>query len=87
MVCTIRKSALLFSVAFWAAVAPESVNAQAATGCTRDTAAPSMVVPIRPRDEPAGTTATPNVYRSYPPGYQSPNIRLRRIRPVNPNPK
>ena len=79
-----RKSILVLAIIL-SAVSPESAVAQAATGGTRDTAAPPMVVPIRPRNEPAGSTAVPNVYRSYPPAYHSPNIRLRRIHPVNPN--
>ena len=44
---------------------------------------PSMVVPIRPRNEPVGTTAVPNrstVQQPYAP-------RLRKIRPANPPPK
>lgn len=80
-----RQSILFLTIVFCAVAWSEALMAQAATGGTRDTAAPSMVVPIRPRDEPAGTTAVPNVYRSYPPGYQSPNIRLRRLRPVHPS--
>lgn len=32
----------------------------AATGGTKDTGSPTMVYPIRPRDEPAASTAVPN---------------------------
>jgi hypothetical protein len=43
---------------------------------------PTMVVPIRPRDEPAGSTAVPN--RSY----QQPYVpRFRRIYPAQRLPK
>lgn len=81
-----RKSSLILILAFYAVVSSESAaTAQAATGGTNDTASPSMVVPIRPRNEPAGTTAVPNVYRSYPRAYQTPNIRLRRIHPIRPD--
>jgi len=45
---------------------------------------PTMVVPIRPRNEPVGTTAVPTwsrqPYQPYVPG-------LRRIRPAYPPPK
>jgi hypothetical protein len=38
----------------------------AATGGTKDTGSPTMVFPIRPRDEPPSSTAVPNVPRSQP---------------------
>lgn len=82
------RESILLCIVFVCAVAwSEASMAQAATGGTRDTAVPPMVVPIRPRDEPVGTTATPNIYKTYPPGYRSPNIRLRRIHPVRPGSK
>lgn len=80
-----HQSILLVTFMFCAVASSESQVAQAATGGTNDTAVPTMVVPIRPRDEPVGSTAVPNVYRTYPPASQSPNIRLRRIRPIMPN--
>ena len=40
----------------------------AATGGTKDSGAPTMVFPIRPRDEPARPTAVPNrSHRAHPP--------------------
>jgi hypothetical protein len=38
----------------------------AATGGTKDTGSPTMVFPVRPREEPAPSTATPNVVRHQP---------------------
>jgi hypothetical protein len=75
-----RKSILFSTVIFCTFAASEAAMAQAATGGTRDTAAPTMVFPIRPRDEPATSRPVPNVYQQnryqqYPPG----NVRLRRI--------
>jgi hypothetical protein len=45
----------------------------AATGGTKDVGSPTMVFPVRPRDEPAQSTAVPNVPQS-----QQRVIRLRR---------
>jgi hypothetical protein len=47
--------ALLISVSFSVAMAQG-----AATGGTKDVGSPSMVYPIRPREEPVGSTAVPN---------------------------
>jgi hypothetical protein len=64
------------------ALSPDAVVAQAATGGTKDTAPPPMVVPIRPRDEPATSRPVPNVYQQ-----SSRTIRLRRIRPIQAYPR
>jgi hypothetical protein len=53
---------------------PHAAMAQgAATGGTRDSGSPTMVFPIRPRDEPSTPTAVPNRSR-----HSHPAIRLRR---------
>jgi hypothetical protein len=65
--------ALFLIVGFGTATAADVAMAQAATGGTKDTAAPTMVVPIRPRNEPAGTTAVPNGSQQ-----QQSVVRLRR---------
>lgn len=68
------RSAAVLCLILCVASTPRAVLAQAATGGTNDTAAPRMVFPIRPRDEPPGTTATPNIS-----GPQQPVPRLRRL--------
>jgi hypothetical protein len=70
-----RWSAVLFMVFLYGASVPHDARAQAATGGTKDTAGPTMVYPIRPRDEPPGSTATPNTSYSYP---VAPAVRIRR---------
>ena len=71
-----RGLAWILAVFFFAATVPDAALAQAATGGTKDTAAPTMVFPIRPRNEPPSTTAVPNIA---PP--QQPVVRLRRAYP------
>lgn len=50
----------LAMVLVMAAFATEAAAQGAATGGTRDSGAPTMVYPIRPRDEPPARTAVPN---------------------------
>ena len=45
---------------------------------TKDNPAPTMVFPIRPRDEPARTTAVPNTSHTSP--YTQQQIRMWRAR-------
>jgi len=73
-----RWSALGTAVLLCVIAPPEAFAQGAGTGGTRDvSAAPTMVFSVRPRDEPAGTTAVPNVPRP-----QQRVIRLRRAYPV-----
>lgn len=66
-----RKTALFSSLIFCALALSGAANAQSATGGTRDTAAPTMVIPSSPPT--TGTSRpTPNVYRQYPPGASRP---------------
>lgn len=64
---------LFLMIAFVSAFSQPAMAQGAATGGTKDSGAPTMVFPIRPRDEPARPTAVPN--RSHRP---HPSIRLRR---------
>jgi hypothetical protein len=67
-------AALFLTVALCVVAFSDAAIAQgAATGGTRDSSSPTMVFPIRPRDEPAPSTAVPNV--AQPP---APIVRLRR---------
>lgn len=74
-----RWSALILAILLCSIGLPyEALTQGAGTGGTKDASpAPAMVFPIRPRDEPAGTTAVPNVPRP-----QQRVIRLRRAYPV-----
>jgi hypothetical protein len=66
--------ALLLTIVLFTAAFSDSAAAQGATtGGTKDSAAPTMVFPIRPRDEPATVTAVPNK-----PHRPHPTVRLRR---------
>jgi hypothetical protein len=78
------KSALLFLIIICAAEYSDAAAAQqAGTGGTRDaSAAPTMVFPIRPRNEPATSPPVVNPGPAYPP----PNIRLRRAYPIHSHP-
>ncbi len=67
-------TAVLSAIAF-----SDVANAQAGTGGTNDRPGPTMVFPIRPRDEPPTVTAVPNrAYQYYP---QAP-VRVMPIRPA-----
>ena len=73
-----RGSALFLTVAFCVSMLIEAAFVEAALAQgTKDpsTPVPSMVVPIRPRDEPTRPTAVPNHNRTFPP---QPVIRMRR---------
>jgi len=78
----VRKTQVMFMRATFllilCCVAPmDAALAQAGTGGTKDSAAPTMVMPIRPRDEARGTTAVPNYW------YQQQYVpRLRRSYPT-----
>jgi hypothetical protein len=59
---------------------PEVAVAQSAgTGGVNEGGGPTMVFPIRPRDEPAASHAVPNLSPYY---YARPPIRLRRAHPA-----
>lgn len=54
-------AALILAIVLMVAASAHGAAAQgAATGGTKDTGAPTMVFPIRPRDEPPARTAVPN---------------------------
>jgi len=74
-----RRSLLFLMVLSGVVTASDAAMAQAATGGTKDAPAPTMVVPIRPRDEPARTNAVPTIPPAPPP-----QIRLRRAYPYRP---
>ena len=66
-------AALFLTIVLYVLAFSHSATAQgAATGGTNDSASPTMVFPIRPRDEPATVTAVPT--RPHHPH----TIRLRR---------
>jgi hypothetical protein len=76
---------LIFFVTIGVLSVQGEAHAQAGTGGTNDgPAASGMVYPMRPRVGPAVSQPVPNAYQWYPP--QQPQIRLRRVRPVSPNP-
>jgi hypothetical protein len=57
-------AALFLTVVLWIVALSDAAVAQgAATGGVNDTGSPTMVIPIRPRQEPAPSTAVPNVAR------------------------
>jgi hypothetical protein len=62
-------TALFLMIVLCVAAFSDSAMAQgASTGGTKDGGSPTMVFPIRPRDEPAAPTAVPNrSHRSPPP--------------------
>jgi hypothetical protein len=67
-------AALFLTIVLYIAAFSQPAMAQgAATGGTKDSASPTMVFPIRPRDEPATVTAVPNKPRRH-----HPTVRLRR---------
>ena len=75
-----RTFVLLLMVLYAASLSETAMAQSAGTGGTRDFgAAPQMVFPIRPRNEPAPSTAVPTVQpnNTYPPV-----VRLRRAYPV-----
>jgi hypothetical protein len=75
-----RALVLFLAIVFCVASLSEAALAQgAATGGTRDTAGPTMVFPIRPRNGPAPSTAVPTLQPLYP---YPPVVRLRRAYPV-----
>jgi hypothetical protein len=61
-------AALFLTIVLYIAAFSQPAIAQgAATGGTNDSGSPTMVFPIRPRDEPATVTAVPNRPRhAYP---------------------
>jgi hypothetical protein len=60
-------AALFLLLVLCAVASSDAAVAQgAATGGTRDTGSPTMVFPVRPRGEPAPSTAVPNVARPQP---------------------
>jgi hypothetical protein len=60
-------AALFLAAALCVVALSDAAMAQgAATGGTRDTGSPTMVFPVRPRQEPAPSTAVPNVARPQP---------------------
>ena len=66
-------AALFLTIVLCTAAFSHSALAQgAATGGTKDRPSPTMVFPIRPRDEPATLTAVPNKPRR-----PHPTVRLR----------
>jgi hypothetical protein len=50
---------------------PAAVAQGAATGGTKDVGSPTMVIPIRPRDEQVAPTAVPNRAHRYQPAGSS----------------
>ncbi len=61
-------AALFLTVVLCVVAFSDAAVAQgAATGGTRDAGSPTMVSPIRPRQEPAPSTAVPNVARGLEP--------------------
>lgn len=75
-----RVALFVVTVSFCIAPITDQALAQAGTGGINDgPAAPSMVIPVRPRDEPPTSRPVPNVYRYY----RSPPVaRLRRTYPT-----
>jgi hypothetical protein len=61
---------LFLTIVWCVAASTQTTLAQgAATGGTKDVASPTMVFPIRPRDEQAAPTAVPNrAHRTQPVG-------------------
>jgi hypothetical protein len=65
--CTMPIATLFLTVIMCVVALSDAALAQgAATGGVNDTGSPPMVFPIRPRQEPARSTAVPNVRRPLP---------------------
>jgi hypothetical protein len=62
--CTMKTTALFLTVVLCVVAVSDAAVAQgAATGGVNDTGSPTMAFPVRPRQEPAPSTAVPNVPR------------------------
>ena len=59
-------AALLMAVFCFVVSSDAAIAQGAATGGTKDVGSPTMVFPIRPRQEPTPSTAVPNVRQSQP---------------------